>query len=201
MRRASKPFDGSDIAAGVIAAAAFVALVFLLHMPLWLGVFLAVCVYIGIWLFNRRPVREETESVTESVLLHQIDQLSHAVANPSVRSKIEVIQAEAGALRAFLAQHPDKEEAWRGIIRECLQSTLRIGQRYVELSRFFDDPSRQSLVQVEELLDQVAATFANLRARLVDEGAADLTAETEACRSTLQALNEVTVLNQREGSP
>jgi hypothetical protein len=99
----------------------------------------------------------------------------------------------------FLAQHPEKADPWQELVRQSVESTVRIVERYVELSRFLDDPSRQSLQQVEELLDQVAGTFANLRGRLVDEGAADLSEEVAVFRSTLQALDEVNVQSQGGG--
>jgi hypothetical protein len=113
-----------------------------------------------------------------------------------VQSKIAQIDDGARRVLAYLEQHPEKAGGWRGIVRECLESTLRIVRRYLELSRFFEDPSRQSLKEVEELLDQVASTFTSLGRRLVDEGAADLSAEMDVFRSTLQAVNEVNVLNR-----
>jgi hypothetical protein len=199
VRKASKQVAGTEIAAGVGAAGALLAMIFLLGMPLWLGIFLAALVYAGARLLAHQTSRELPEGATEAEMLRQIDQLCQAVPNPRVRSKIAAIRDQAGLLRAFLEQHPDKDEAWSGILRECLESTLRISRRYVELSRFFEDPTRQSVTQVEELLGQVSTTFANLRTRLVDEGAADLSAETEVFRSTLQALNEVNVLNRPGG--
>jgi len=200
VRKAGKQVAGTEVAAGVIAAGALLAMIFALGMPLWLGVFLAALVYAGVRLLAHHTSRELPEAATEPELLGQIDQLCRAVANPRVRSKIAAIREQAGTLRAFLEQHPEKAEAWNGILRDCLESTLRITRRYVELSRFFDDPSRQSVAQVEDLLGQVSTTFANLRTRLVDEGAADLSAETEVFRSTLQALNEVNVLNRPGGN-
>jgi hypothetical protein len=184
----------------VAAAGSFLGMIFGLGMPLWLGVPLAALVYGGIRLALPYTVREGAESVSEAALLREIDQLCRSVANPRVRGKIAAIRDQAATLRAFLDQHPDKAQAWDGILRECLESTLRITRRYVELSRFFDDPARQTVRQVEELLEQVSTTFANLRTRLVDEGAADLSAETAMLRSTLQALDEVNLVNRREGS-
>src|SRR5262249_25682436 len=115
---------------------------------------------------------------------------------PRVQARIGEITQQARAFLAFLNEHPDRAAAWREIVRDCLESTDRIVGRYVEIARFMDDPRQQSLGEVEDLLGQVATTFATLRRRLVDEGAADLSAEMEGFRGTLQAVNEVNGENE-----
>jgi hypothetical protein len=200
MRGPRKWMGGTDLASGVAAAAAFLAMVFPLHMVLWVSALLAAGVYLGVSLATRGSGRESAESVTEGELIHRIEQQSRPISNPRVRSRIAQICQQASGVLFFLEEHPEKAEAWRGIVRECLQSTLRVVERYVEFSRFLDNPSQQSMREVEELLDQVSGTFAGLRRRLVDEGAADLSAEMAVFRSTLQALEEVNVLNRGGGA-
>jgi 5-bromo-4-chloroindolyl phosphate hydrolysis protein len=200
VRRGIKPIVGTDIAAGVTAAASFLVMVFLLGMHLGLSALLAAGVYLGTWLITRQA-GGTPDRASEAELLRQLDALCRTVPNPQVQRKIAQIDDGARRVLAFLEQHPEKADGWRGIVRECLESTLRIVRRYLELSRFFEDPSRQSLQEVEELLDQVAGTFTSLGKRLVDEGAADLSAEMDVFRSTLQAVNEVNVLNRGGGAP
>jgi len=189
----------TDIAAGLGAALAFLVMLFLLHMPLWLGVALAAGVYAGIALLGRTASPAQLEP-TGHELLQQIHESARSIANARVRQKIGALLGQAQRVLVFLDEHPERADAWRGVVRECLQSSLRIVNRYADLSRFFEDPSRQSLQEVEELLDQVSATFTNVGQRLVEEGAADLTAEMELFRSTLQAVNEVNVLKQGGGN-
>jgi hypothetical protein len=191
----SRPNPTTEVAAGVGAALAFLAMLFLLHMPLGLGVLLAACVYAGIALLGRSAAPARVEP-TEQELLQQIHESARSIANARVRQKIGALLGQAQRVLVFLEEHPERADAWRAVVRECLQSSLRIVNRYADLSRFFEDPSRQSLREVEELLDQVSATFTNVGQRLIEEGAADLTAEMEVFRSTLQAVNEVNVLKQ-----
>src|SRR5207248_3105192 len=70
VRRVSGQNSTTDIAAGIGAALAFLAMLFLLHMPLWLGVVLAACVYAGVWLVGRGAARAPVEP-TETELLQQ----------------------------------------------------------------------------------------------------------------------------------
>jgi hypothetical protein len=206
VRRASNPIKDTDLISGVIAALAFLAMVFALRMELWLGILLAAGIYLAVRLITRKAPHDLPETVTEEELLREIHQLSGTVANPAVRDRIIQILQQARSVLDFLEQSTRfagtraQAETWRGIVRECLQSTQRIVQRYAELSRFVQDPNQQSLMAVEELLEQVSGTFTNLGRRLVDEGAADLTAEMDLFRGTLQALNEVNVLNRTGGT-
>jgi 5-bromo-4-chloroindolyl phosphate hydrolysis protein len=187
---------GTDVVAGLTAAAAFLGMVFLLGMNLGLSALLAALLYLGMWLVTRSPARDTPPGVTEAELLEQLGALQPTISNRQVREKIAEICDGARRVLIFLEEHPEKASAWRGIVRECLESTLRIVRRYQELSRFVQDPSRHSLRDVEELLDQVARTFTGLQTRLVDEGAADLSAEVDVFRSTLQAVNEISVQNR-----
>ena len=86
--------------------------------------------------------------------------------NPRLRGQVTSICDQAQRFLAFLDQHPEKE-AWRPIVRECLQSTLRIVERYAQLSRFFDDPGRQCSAQ-EQLEAHRAAASIELRKWCVD---------------------------------
>src|SRR5438105_938282 len=124
----------SDILSGVTGAAAFVAMSLLLHMPLWLSALLAAGVYLGIRFVARPGVSAVQESLTEAELIQRIGQLVPAIANPRVRGRISESCGQAQRVLSFLDQHPEKAGAWRGVVRECLQSTLRIVERYVELS-------------------------------------------------------------------
>src|SRR5438128_2351960 len=141
-------------------------MVFLLRMEVWLGILLAAGIYLGVRLVTRKAPREVPESVATEELLRQIEQLSRNIANAAVRDRIIQILQQARSVLDFLEQHPAQAETWRGIVRECLQSTQRIVQRYAELSRFVQDPNQQSLMAVEELLEQVSSTFSNLGRRL-----------------------------------
>jgi glutamine synthetase adenylyltransferase len=191
---------GSDLAAGVAAALAFLVMVLVLKMALWLGALLAAAVYAGVWLLYGAPAALPRREATEDELIHRIAQLYQPVENPRVREQVGRICEQARRVSAFLKEHPERIDPWRDILRECLQSTLRILERYVELARYLDDPGTESLRQVEELLGEVSQAFVNIRHRLIDEGAHDLSGEMQVFRSTLQALDEINVVNRGGGS-
>src|SRR5436309_1129706 len=131
MRNPSGRQSGNeDLVAGVAAAAAFLLFVFLLHVWLWVGALLAVGVYVGVRL-----------------LVQQLNELCPSVPEPRVRSRVAEIGDQAGRVLEYLDQHAARSGAWRPIVRECLESTLKILQRYVELSRFADAGSRGGLRQ------------------------------------------------------
>lgn len=186
----------SDLIPGIGAAVAFLILVFVLRMPLLLAAGLAGAVYVGLRLTLQQTRETAAPAPTEWELLQSISQHQHAVTDLSVRRKITGICEQARLFLQFLTQHPQQAQSWQPIVRECLVSTLRVTAQYVHLVQFLDDPSHPSLREAEELLDQVSSTFATLRRRLVDERAADLSAEMELFRSTLQAVNEVNLVNR-----
>ena len=190
----------TDLVAGLIAAAAFLLLVFLLRMNVLLAGVLGGAIYLGLRLVMSGATAPPPPVVSETELLRSIGQQADAVSNLPVRRKLEGICQQAQRFLAFLDQHPDEAAAWRSIVRECLESTLRIVERYVQLTQFVDEGDASLLVEAEALLDQVAGTFANLRHRLVEEGAADLSAEVEAFRGTLQAVDEVSLSHRRGGT-
>jgi hypothetical protein len=192
--------SGSDLAAGVAAAAAFLVMVLLLKMALWIGALLAAAVYAGVWLLYGVPAALPQRDATEEELIHRIGQLYQPIANHRVREQIAQICDQARRVSAFLKEHPERIDPWRAILRECLLSTLRILERYVELARYLDDPGTESLRQVEELLGEVSHAFVNMRHRLIDEGAHDLSGEMQVFRSTLQALDEINVVNRGGGN-
>ena len=191
---------GTDLMVGLIAAAAFLLMVFLLRMNVLLAGVLGGAVYLGLRLVMSGAAPPAPPVVSEQELLRSISQHAIAVSNLPVRRKLEGICQQAQRFLAFLEQHPDEAAAWRSIVRECLESTLRIIERYVQLARFADEGDAHLLAEAETLLDQVAGTFANLRHRLVEEGAADLSAEVEAFRGTLQAVDEVSLSSRRGGT-
>jgi len=189
----------TDLALGLAAAGVFLAMVFLLHMHVLLAAPLAGGVYVGLRLITAAsPASPVLPS--EEELIRRIGQHADAVMEPRVQQQLGEICRQAQLFLAYLQQHPQEAGAWRGVVRECLDSTLGIVQRYVQLGRFVDDPRSPALREVEELLAQAAATFAGLRQRLVEEGAADLSAEVAAFRNTLQAVDEVSLSNRRGGT-
>jgi hypothetical protein len=199
LRGPEKKSATTDLALGLAAAGAFLAMVFLLQMHVLLAAPLAGGVYLGLRLLTAGPTASPALP-SEAELIQAIGQHAHAVREPRVQRQLAEICRQAQLFLAYLQQHPQEAGAWRGVVRECLDSTLGIVQRYVELSRFVDDPGSPALREVEALLAQAAATFAGLRRRLVEEGAADLSAEVAAFRSTLQAVDEVSLSNRRGGT-
>ena len=158
---------------------------------------LSATVYVGVWLVVQGGGSPRERRATEEELIRQLSERYPQLPNPATRQRIAAICAQSSRFLEFIRQDPERGAAWRGIVGECLQTTLRIVDRYGELAPFFEDPSHQSVPEVDALLDQLAATFASLRNRLLEEGAADLSEETQAFRSTLHALDEVTVPNRR----
>ena len=218
MKQRGRGRSGSDLVAGIVAAVAFLGMVFALGMNLLLAGVLAGAVYVGVALLGRQ-VQTEPREPTDAELLQRIEQLLPAVTDLRVRRKIAGLVGEARTALAYLQQHPNQDGGWRPLIRDCLASTQMITYRYADLQRFVDDPHAQPLANVEEMLDQVSQTFANFRRRLVDDGAEDLSAQVEMFRSTLQAMDELNaprrevkthdkqsdeeseVLRQRRGNP
>jgi len=189
----------TDLVLGLVAAGAFLGMVFLLHMHVIIAALLGGGVYVGLRLVTARPPSSPALP-TEEELIRNIGQHAYAVKEPRVQRQLSEICRQAQLFLAYLQQHPQEAGAWRGVVRECLDSTLGIVQRYVQLGQFVDDPGSPALREVEELLSQAAATFSGLRRRLAEEGAADLSAEVAAFRSTLQAVDEVSLSNRRGGT-
>jgi len=192
---------GTDLVAGLVAAVAFLVMVFPLAVNLWLSIALAGLVYAGARLGLTRGEAPAPRALDSRELIRQIGQLCAAIPSAKVRERVAETLRQASGILSYLDAHPDKGTVWRGIVCDSLESTRRVVQRYVELSRFVDDPRHSSLAAVEDLLDHVAHTFSGLRARLVDEDAADLSDEMEVFRSTLKALDEVTLVNRAGGNP
>lgn len=192
--RDDERFRGSDLLPGILAAVALLVMVFLLAVPVILGVILAGLAYLGFWLVVRRPALSQPAAappLSESRLLEEIDSLSRSLAHPNVRVRTASIREQVAVLTGFLDEHPSRNAALRPVLRECLESTLRVLHRYADLSRFLDDPTHQTLTEVDTLLEQVTRTLGNMRRQLVEEGTQDLSLEVESVRSTLQALDEV----------
>ena len=180
-----------DLLPGIVAAAGFLLLVFGLQMALWLAVGLALCLYAGVWLLTRRTTAAVPETVRAMTLVQQIGERGFRIPNPEVRQRVSRICEQGSRFIQFLMENPTQGDAWAGIVRECLEGTLRIVDRYLELSRFFENPAKESVPEIDALLEQVAGTFADLRSRMIQEQTADLTAETQVLRGTLQAVHEV----------
>lgn len=189
---------GGDLLPGIVAAVGFLLLVFGLQMALGLAVGLALCLYAGVWLLTRRSAPTVPETAQAMALVEHISERSTRIPNPEVGQRVSRICQQGSRFIQFLMENPTQGDAWAGIVRECLAGTLRIVDRYLELSRFFENPAKESVPEIDALLDQVAGTFADLRSRMIREQTADLSAETQVLRGTLQAVNEVSQ-NQRIG--
>src|SRR5687767_9836249 len=118
MRPGSGRNGGSDLAAGIASAVAFVGLVFLIQMHVILALLLAGGVYAGTWMLTRPSAPALAPVVSEADLIRKIDALGQAIPNPQVRAKILEIRNQAGRVLLFIEQHPDKGDSWREILRE-----------------------------------------------------------------------------------
>lgn len=188
-----------DLVQGLAAAGAFLGMVFVLRMHVLFAAVLAGGVYLGLRLLTTRPAATASPKLSEEELIRGIAQHAAAVKSPQVKQQLLEICRQAQLFRDYLRQHPREAGSWGVVVRECLESTLGIVQRYAQLDRYLEDREAPALRETEALLAQAAATFAGLRQRLVEEGVADLSAEVAAFRSTLQAVDEVSLSSRRGG--
>ena len=93
----------------------------------------------------------------------------------------------------YFDENAEDAAVWRPFFRDSLESTRRIIRRYADLGRHLELADRSALAEFEELLDNVSSTLRGLLKKLVDDDAAGLAAEAEVFKTTLQALNEVTL--------
>jgi hypothetical protein len=186
----------SDLVAGIAAAVAFLIFVLPLGFLPWLSALLAGGVYLGVKLLGTAApaALPEPERPAPAAMLQEIAQLNRRIARPGVRAKIDSLCQQAGGIQAYFQANPEAAGVWRGFFSECLGSTLEVVRRYVELARRIGEPDTPALQEFEGVLDSLGTTFANLHQRLIEEDVASYTADVKAFRSTIQALNDVSVL-------
>lgn len=192
----------SDLVAGVVATAALGTTFLALHMPILVAAGVAVAVYGGTKLlftdpFRRlaggRPDEPDTRAVIECgrKQMAELRAAGDAVAKESVRNSIYGICHSAGEIMAMFERDPAKVPLARGFVEFTLGRSLKIVQKYRELSSLGRSAAiQQSLSRVEALLGTIDSSFRQQIERLLLNDAADLDAEVEILKTRLDIESE-----------
>jgi hypothetical protein len=193
---APKRNRSSDLGAGLAAVAAFLLFLVPLALAPWLSALLAGAVYVGVKLLTQAtlPALPKAEHPAPEALLQELARLHRQIPQEGVRARIAAIGDQARRTEAYFQANPEAAGLWRGFFSECLSSTVQSLRRYLELARRVGEPEPAALQEFESLLDSLGITFRNLHQRLVEEDVASYSADLQALRSTVQALNDVSVL-------
>lgn len=181
----------TDLAAGITAALAFLALTFALHFNIFVSAALAIGTYAGIrMLLSDRPSAPPPPRPLREVL-NELYSLIQSLPPTHVRQKVIDIHKQATAVLAYFNENPGESAIWDDIVRDCLDSTLRLVRRYSGLARHLQPGEEGAVRELADVLDNVAQTLGSMRQRMLQTDAAGLEEDLKAFKSTLAAVNEV----------
>jgi hypothetical protein len=187
-----KSAGSSDLIPG-IAASATLLLMFLLlkFIPLWVGIGLAIGVYIGVKFLLPTPQPEVIPVESTPAILADVQQLAGRIPAGSARLQLRNIVDIAEGLLRYGDAHPDQASDSLSVLRQYLDS-LRTGiRRYLETLRYTPDSAQQSQQTLSELLETVSDSLKRLHSGLVEKETADLTGDLRALNRTLQEMDRV----------
>ena len=181
----------TDLVAGITAALAFLALAFALHFNIFVSAALAVGTYAGIrMLLTERPAAPPPPRPLREVL-NELYTLIQSLPPTQVRQKVIDIHQQASTMLAYFNENPSEAAVWDDIVRDCLDSTLRLVRRYAGLARHLQPGEEGAVRELTDVLNNVAQTLGAMRQRLLQSDAAGLEEDLKAFKSTLAAVNEV----------
>lgn len=181
----------SDLPAGLAGAASLGLLVFLAHLPFWLGLIAAGLVYAGVTLLMRRPT--ETAPARASLIEQTaaLEATGARIALPETRRKVADVTGQARAILAYFAEHPAGAAQWEGYLREALDTALAGARQFAELAPHLSGPADPAAIKFSEFLQTLSDTLRGVYSQLVAVDTADFSASMDAYKNTLQEINQI----------
>lgn len=196
MNKRNEPNGIPDLVPGMAGVIAFLAVLALLGSGwLWLSALLAVGTYLGVrWILpSPRKAGEvvEEKPVTTREVLSQVAELSRCVPDAGLQRRLRGICDQADSLLRYFDAHPERADESLFVIRQYLQLARTGVQRFVDAGRYAGPSARQSIQNMNELLEQVSSRFGHLQDRLAEEDDASLAGELKVLTQTLKELDTV----------
>ena len=157
----------TDLVAGCAAAVAFLVLTFAVGVPFWIGIPLAVLVYLGTRLLlpqpddSRRALRESARGVSAiAALARQMD----AKTNPTARKQIEQIAQLARTDYELIRKDASRREYAQPFLAEYISPIQRVLTPYVRLAAQHVTTANADLAEVErDSLPRIVEELTSLR--------------------------------------
>jgi 5-bromo-4-chloroindolyl phosphate hydrolysis protein len=202
------------VGAGLIAAALFAVLLFLTWNAALAVAGAGAGLIAGILIFKPSPQRDldmivsgvSPEMVAEALKegraqVAALRGIGARVSNPVVQFKVKQIAEVADKILEDIRKDPGDLKAARSFLNYYLDSTVKILERYAELSakKVLDREVQVSLKRVEGLLDSIRLAFHKQLAKLLENDMLDLDTEMSVLEKTIQLESGVLAGQAREG--
>ena len=181
----------SDLPAGLAGAVSLGLLVFLAHLPFWLGLVAAGLVYAGVTLLMRRPAETAPPRASLTEQTAALEATGARIALPDTRKRVADVAGQARAILAYFAEHPPSAAQWEAYVREALDTALAGARQFAELAPHLSGPSDPAAIKFTEFLQTLSDTLRGVYSQLVAADTADFTASMDAYKNTLQEINQI----------
>lgn len=187
--------------AGLAAALALPAFVFLLNQPLWMGLIAAAIVFVGLALFSatRPPQRRASptrlaqgqRAVLDAVMadarpaLETIAAIIEETPKNTIRDRLQAIKTIADDVVARIEAEPERLGAVQRLLTYYLPRAAEIAAAYEEL-RIRKTPDSERLHAIGEVLSKMEAAFAHFAAELADDDMRTLDADLKLIDAALK---------------
>jgi hypothetical protein len=189
------------IGASIIAASLFAALVIFTGNLALAAAGAVAGLVAGFLIFKPRPESDirlvssgiSPEMVVEALkegrsMVLNLRSIGSRVSNPLVQFKVKQIADVADKILEDIKQDPADLKAARPFLNYYLDSTVKILERYAEISskKVIDKDVALSLKRVEDLLDAIRLSFHKQLAKLQENDMLDLDTEMSVLERTIQ---------------
>ena len=181
----------SDLPAGLAGAVSLGLLVFLAHLPVWLGMVTAGLVYAGVTLLMRRPAETAPPRASLMEQTAALEATGARIALPDTRKRVGDVTGQARAIIAYFAEHPASAAQWEAYVREALDTALAGAHQFAELAPHLSGPTDPAAVKFAEFLQTLSDTLRGVYSQLVAADTADFTASMDTYKNTLQEINQI----------
>ncbi len=188
----------SNIPAALVGGGAFLFSLFVLQLGGAMSLFVGLCGYVvaGIWIFPSGDLQIDwkRKEILHGVLkdgeqkLAQMRSFPHKIRNYDIRRKIVRICDVAERIFETLKKNPEDVKTAQHFSLYYLDSTIHILHKYVELSehKAYSDDIKNTLKQVETILDKVQAAFERQLSNLLKNDMLDLNSEIAVLEETIE---------------
>jgi 5-bromo-4-chloroindolyl phosphate hydrolysis protein len=189
------------IGAGIVAAVLFAALLFITGNLALAAAGGGAGLIAGLLIFKPSPKPDMNlslsgitpEMVAEAlrdgrVQVANLRAIGQRITNPVVQFKVKQISDVADKILEDIKKDPGDLKAARPFLNYYLDSTVKILERYAELSakKILDKDVQISLKRVEALLDSIRLAFHKQLAKLLENDMLDLDTEMSVLEKTIQ---------------
>jgi 5-bromo-4-chloroindolyl phosphate hydrolysis protein len=190
----------SNIPAALVGGGVFVVTLLVLNLGILLAIGISVVVYVvtGLLIF---PAKTALEQRTQDILKEVLKESEHKLATlrglrkqikkPGAQKQLETICTVGDNIVEAVKKNPETAVSAKQFSGYYLDSTIKIVQRYVELTEHtgYSDDVQQAVVKVEGMLAQVQKTFEQQLSHILRDKMLDLDTELAVLQETIDIDN------------